>query len=219
MTSSSRSRRNTRPFRTAPKFTKRLRRTSTTSWRKVINQTIVEYYREYFTHFKGYSESERRELRERLLLQDKKNGEYDRYEKALEEKYGDSYRIEELEQQDTEADGTEEGQDDKAKRYAKAEKLEAAAEELDYEAYLLEAALRGQPIGCQSRHRAVRPVARIALPWTESWSWGGAGSRLPSRMEPGVVETSDTLLSLFTISIFYTLWVWDIDLDLLKYCI
>lgn len=87
------------------------------------------------------------------------------------------------------------------------------------EAYLLEAALRGQPIGCQSRHRAVRPVARIALPWTESWSWGGAGSRLPSRKEPGVVETSDTLLSLFTISIFYTLWVWDIDLDLLKYCI
>ena len=95
----------------------------------VINQTIVEYYREYFTPFKGYSESERRELRERLLLQDKKNGEYDRYEKALEEKYGDSYRIEELERQDTEADGTEDGQDNKAKRYAKAEKLEAFLED------------------------------------------------------------------------------------------
>lgn len=56
---------------------------------------------------------------------------------------------------------------------------------------LLEAALRGQPIDYQSRHSAVCLVARIALPWTESWSWGGAGSRLPSHMEPGVVETSN----------------------------
>ena len=64
----------------------------------IINQVIVEYYREYFTPFKGYSESERKELRDMLLLQDKKNGEYDKYEHELEMKYGGDYDIEELDQ-------------------------------------------------------------------------------------------------------------------------
>jgi len=64
---------------------------------KIINQTIVEYYEEYFHPFDKYTPEERGKLRERLLLEDKKNGEFERYEQKLEEKYGDDYRIDELE--------------------------------------------------------------------------------------------------------------------------
>ena len=64
---------------------------------KIINQTIVEYYEEYFHPFERFSSDERAKLRERLLLEDKKNGAFEQYEQKLEEKYGDDYRIEELE--------------------------------------------------------------------------------------------------------------------------
>ena len=64
---------------------------------KIINQTLVEYYEAYFHPFEKFSEKERERLRERLLLEEKKNGEFDKYEQKLEEKYGDDYRIDELE--------------------------------------------------------------------------------------------------------------------------
>ncbi|MEZ7675866.1 TraG family conjugative transposon ATPase [Prevotella sp. 20925_1_30] len=64
---------------------------------KIINQTLVEYYEEYFHPFEKFSEKDRERLRERLLLEEKKNGEYEKYEQKLEEKYGDDYRIDELE--------------------------------------------------------------------------------------------------------------------------
>lgn len=63
----------------------------------VINQTIVEYYEEYFHPFEGFNEEERKEMKSKLLLEDKKNGEYDKFEEELEERYGDEYEIEELE--------------------------------------------------------------------------------------------------------------------------
>ena len=63
----------------------------------VINQTIVEYYEEYFHPFEGFNEEERKEMKTKLLLEDKKNGEYDKLEEELEERYGDEYEIEELE--------------------------------------------------------------------------------------------------------------------------
>lgn len=63
----------------------------------VINQTIVEYYEEYFHPFEGFNEEERKEMKTKLLLEDKKNGEYDKFEEELEERYGDKYEIEELE--------------------------------------------------------------------------------------------------------------------------
>ena len=66
---------------------------------KIINQTIVEYYEEDFHPFKAYTEEDRKRLRERLLLEDKKNGAYERYEEKIEEKYGDPYTIPELEEQ------------------------------------------------------------------------------------------------------------------------
>ena len=63
----------------------------------VINQTIGEYYEEYFHPFEGFNEEERKEMKTKLLLEDKKNGEYDKFEEELEERYGDEYEIEELE--------------------------------------------------------------------------------------------------------------------------
>ena len=63
----------------------------------VINQTIVEYYEEYFHPFEGFNEKERKEMKTKLLLEDKKNGEYDKFEEELEERYDNEYEIEELE--------------------------------------------------------------------------------------------------------------------------
>ena len=54
---------------------------------KIINQTIEEYYENYFSPFKTFSEEEREQLRKRLLLEDKKNGTYEKQEKELEDKY------------------------------------------------------------------------------------------------------------------------------------
>ena len=53
----------------------------------IVNQTIVEYYESYFTAFKEFTDAERDQLRKRLLLEDKKNGTYERHGKELEEKY------------------------------------------------------------------------------------------------------------------------------------
>ena len=54
---------------------------------KIINQTLVEYYEEHFNPFKGYTDKDREQLRKRLMLEDKKNGAYERYEQQLEDKY------------------------------------------------------------------------------------------------------------------------------------
>ena len=59
----------------------------------IINQTIVEYYEEYFNPFKGFNEEDRKQMKEKLLLEDKKNGEYDKFEEEMEERYGDDYDI------------------------------------------------------------------------------------------------------------------------------
>ena len=59
----------------------------------IINQTIVEYYREYFTPFQGYTDAERKDLHERLLLDSKKNGEYEKFEQEIERKHGEEYTI------------------------------------------------------------------------------------------------------------------------------
>ena len=53
----------------------------------IINQTIIEYYTEYFSPFEGYTDKERKTMRELLLLVDKKNGEYEKYENELEKFY------------------------------------------------------------------------------------------------------------------------------------
>ena len=54
---------------------------------KIINQTIVEYYENYFEPFHKFTDDEREQLRKRLLLEDKKNGTYEKHEKELEDRY------------------------------------------------------------------------------------------------------------------------------------
>ena len=54
----------------------------------IINKVIVDYYTEYFTPFKGYSDDERKELHDRLVLDSKTNGEYDKYEEELQARNG-----------------------------------------------------------------------------------------------------------------------------------
>ena len=75
---------------------------------KIINQTIVEFYEEFFNPFKEFTEEDRNQLRKRLLLEDKKNGEYAKHEKELEDKYK-HYEYESAEP--TEDTPSDEGQD------------------------------------------------------------------------------------------------------------
>ena len=53
----------------------------------IINQVIVEYYDAYFHPFRGFSSEEKDRLRHRLLLEDKKNGEYEKYGEQVENRY------------------------------------------------------------------------------------------------------------------------------------
>lgn len=66
----------------------------------IIDQTFVEYYDAYFHPFSKFSNEERERLRERLMLEDKMNGKFQEYEDKLEEKYGNDYTIEELEEKE-----------------------------------------------------------------------------------------------------------------------
>lgn len=54
----------------------------------IIERTIIEYYREYFSPFKGYTDSEKEELHHTLLISAKSSGEYDEYEERLQNLYG-----------------------------------------------------------------------------------------------------------------------------------
>lgn len=64
----------------------------------IINTTIVEYYEAYFHPFDSFTDEERKIMKETLLLEDKKNGTFDKYEEELESRYGDDYEIEGLEE-------------------------------------------------------------------------------------------------------------------------
>lgn len=100
---------------------------------KIINQTLVEYYEEYFHPFEKFSEKDREKLRERLMLEDKKNGVYDRYEEQLEEKYGDDYIINELEggnAKETDSEAVKNSQEDEREN----DEWEFTREEKDHHA-------------------------------------------------------------------------------------
>lgn len=56
----------------------------------IINQTIVEFFHEYFHPFTGYTDTERQQLHNQLLLEAKKNGEYEQFEEKIQEKNGTS---------------------------------------------------------------------------------------------------------------------------------
>lgn len=56
----------------------------------IINQTIVEYYEAFFHPFQGFTDNERQQLHETLLLDAKKNGEFEEFEEKLQERNGTS---------------------------------------------------------------------------------------------------------------------------------
>lgn len=56
----------------------------------IINQVIVEYYQAYFHPFQGFTDQERTDMHHKLLLEAKKNGEFDDFEQKIQEKNGTS---------------------------------------------------------------------------------------------------------------------------------
>ncbi len=59
----------------------------------------MEYYDSYFHPFEGYSRREREELRERLLLEDKKNGKYEEFREQAEERYAEQIGMDETDEE------------------------------------------------------------------------------------------------------------------------
>ena len=93
----------------------------------------MEYYEEYFHPFEKFSEKDREKLRERLMLEDRKNGVYERYEEKLEEKYVDDYFINEMEGEsakETDSETVKNRQEDEREN----DELEFTREEKDHHA-------------------------------------------------------------------------------------
>lgn len=65
----------------------------------IINKTIVEYFNEYFSPFDSFSDAERKELRDTLLLQAKKDGSYQEFESNLEKELGEENHITEADRE------------------------------------------------------------------------------------------------------------------------
>lgn len=65
----------------------------------IINKTIVEYFNEYFNPFDSFSDAERKELRDTLLLQAKKDGSYQEFESNLEKELGEENHITEADRE------------------------------------------------------------------------------------------------------------------------
>ncbi|MDY3936643.1 MAG: DUF87 domain-containing protein [Prevotella sp.] len=74
----------------------------------IINQTLIDYFEEFFNPFKGFTEEERANLRHILELEDKRTGKYEEYEQELEERYGFSDDINDIESHTTYEDESEE---------------------------------------------------------------------------------------------------------------
>ena len=54
----------------------------------IIERTIIEYYREYFHPFRGYTGEEKEELHQSLVIAAKSSGEYEKYEEELQARNG-----------------------------------------------------------------------------------------------------------------------------------
>jgi len=59
----------------------------------IIRRVIEEYYREHFSPFNGFSDQEREELRDELILQAKKDGTLSRFEDEVEEQLANDSRL------------------------------------------------------------------------------------------------------------------------------
>lgn len=93
----------------------------------IINQTLIEYFEEYFTPFEGFTEEQRDNMRHVMELEDKRTGKYEEYEQQLEERYGVSDDIDDI---DDRIDEEEEAiQKHKARNLRLRDKLQAVIDD------------------------------------------------------------------------------------------
>ena len=92
----------------------------------IINQTLIEYFEEYFTPFEGFTEEQRDNMRHVMELEDKRTGKYEEYEQQLEERYGVSDDMDDIDDIDDRIDEEEEAiQKHKARSLRLRDKLQA----------------------------------------------------------------------------------------------
>lgn len=92
----------------------------------IINQTLIEYFEEYFTPFEGFTEEQRDNMRHVMELEDKRTGKYEEYEQQLEERYGVSDDMDDIDDIDDRIEEEEEAiQKHKARSLRLRDKLQA----------------------------------------------------------------------------------------------
>lgn len=96
----------------------------------IINQTLIEYFEEYFTPFEGFTEEQRDNMRHVMELEDKRTGKYEEYEQQLEERYGVSDDMDDIDDIDDRIDEEEETiQKHKARSLRLRDKLQAVIDD------------------------------------------------------------------------------------------
>lgn len=70
----------------------------------IVDQTLIEYFKEYFHPFEGFTEAQRENMRHIMELEDKRTGKYDEYEEELERRYGVSEDIDDITDGENESD-------------------------------------------------------------------------------------------------------------------
>lgn len=96
----------------------------------IINQTLIEYFEEYFTPFEGFTEEQRDNMRHVMELEDKRTGKYEEYEQQLEERYGVSDEMDDIDDIDDRIEEEEEAiQKHKARSLRLRDKLQAVIDD------------------------------------------------------------------------------------------
>lgn len=96
----------------------------------IINQTLIEYFEEYFTPFEGFTEEQRDNMRHIMELEDKRTGKYEEYEQQLEERYGVSDDMDDIDDIDDRIEEEEEAiQKHKARNLRLRDKLQAVIDD------------------------------------------------------------------------------------------
>ena len=96
----------------------------------IINQTLIEYFEEYFTPFEGFTEEQRDNMRHVMELEDKRTGKYEEYEQQLEERYGVSDDMDDIDDIDDRIEEEEEAiQKHKARSLRLRDKLQAVIDD------------------------------------------------------------------------------------------
>ena len=96
----------------------------------IINQTLIEYFEEYFTPFEGFTEEQRDNMRHVMELEDKRTGKYEEYEQQLEERYGVSDDMDDIDDIDDRIEEEEENiQKHKARSLRLRDKLQAVIDD------------------------------------------------------------------------------------------